>query len=81
LNRKNNLLKDKYNNDEKYARLHKKLTSSNTLNTREITIFETLIDIKTQADKKILDNAHMIDNEEYFIKFMSPIIVNAFYNH
>jgi hypothetical protein len=28
-----------------------------------------------------LDNAHMIDNEEYFIKFMSPIIVNAFYNH
>ena len=81
LNRRNNLLKAKYENDEKYARLHKRIMEERNINAREITIFETLMDIKNQADQKVLDNARMIQNEDYFIKFMSPIVITNFENH
>lgn len=81
LNRRNNLLKAKYENDEKYARLHKRIMEESKLNAREITIFETLMDIKKQADQKVLDNARMIQNEDYFTKFMSPIVISNFENH
>jgi type I restriction enzyme, R subunit len=81
LNRRNDLLKVKYGNDEKFARLHKRILENGRINAREITIFETLMDIKQQADQKVLDNARMIQNEEYFNKFMSPIVINNFDNH
>lgn len=81
LNRRNNLLKAKYDNDEKYARLHKRVIQDKKINAREITIFETLMDIKKQADETVLDNAPMTKNEEYFIKFMSPIVISNFENH
>ncbi len=81
LNRKNNLLKEKYEKDEKFVRLHKRIKEEKTIDAREITIFETLNDIKKQADQKVLDNSQMIKNEEYFIKFMSPIVINNFDNH
>lgn len=81
LNRRNNLLKAKYFNDEKFARLHKRIMEQNNLNAREITIFESLIDIKKEADQKVLDNARMIQNEDYFVKFMSPIVITNFENH
>lgn len=81
LNRRNNLLKVKYDNDEKYARLHKRILETKRVNARESIIFEALSDIKQQADQKVLDNARMIQNEDYFIKFMSPIVISNFENH
>jgi type I restriction enzyme, R subunit len=81
LNRKNNQLKAKYENDEKYARLHKRILEEKNINARETSIFESLIDIKKEADQKVLDNARMIQNEDYFIKFMSPIVISNFENH
>ncbi|MCF7819859.1 MAG: DEAD/DEAH box helicase family protein [Candidatus Pacebacteria bacterium] len=81
LNRRNNQLKAKYENDEKYARIHKRILEERNVDAREITIFETLTDIKKQADQKVLDNARMIQNEDYFIKFMSPIVIGSFENH
>ena len=81
LNRKNTLLKEKYKKDEKFARLHKRIMGEKSIDARELTIFETLNDIKKQADQKVLDNSQMIKNEEYFIKFMSPIVINNFDNH
>lgn len=81
LNRRNNLLKAKYDNDEKYARLHKRVMTEKNINAREITIFETLMDIKKEADERVLNNNRMIQNEDYFIKFMSPIVISNFENH
>jgi type I restriction enzyme R subunit len=81
LNRRNNQLKAKYENDEKYARIHKRVMEEREFNAREITIFEALADIKEQADQKVLDNAHMIQNDEYFSRFMSPIVITNFENH
>jgi len=81
LNRKNSLLKEKYEKDEKFARIHKRIMEAKDVDARELTIFETLNDIKKQADQKVLDNSKMIKNEEYFIKFMSPIVIGSFDNH
>ncbi len=81
LNRRNNLLKAKYFNDEKFARLHKRIMEEKNINAREVTIFESLMDIKKEADQKVLDNARMIQNEDYFVKFMSPIVITNFENH
>lgn len=81
LNRRNNQLKSKYENDEKYARLHKRVIRQKSFNARESSIHEALMDIKHNADQKVLENARMIQNEDYFVKFMSPIVVNAFEGH
>jgi len=34
--------------------------------------------VKQKADEKVLSNSRMIQNEDYFTKFMSPIVIGAF---
>ena len=43
LNRRNNQLKSKYRDDEKFVRLHKRVLESNRINAREITIYDSLL--------------------------------------
>lgn len=81
LNRRNNLLRQKYNYDEKFARMHKRILEDKNLNAREVTIFESLQAIKQEADQKVLVNARMLNNEHFFTQFMSPIVINSFQNH
>lgn len=78
LNRRNNLLKAKYENDEKYAKLHKRVMEKGNISDRESLVYEALMDIKKQADEKVLINNHMLDNEGFFVQFMSPLVVNGF---
>ena len=66
LNRKNNLLKAKYENDAKYARMHKRILEKGNISKRESEICETLLDIKKQADDKVLINTKLLENESYF---------------
>lgn len=80
LNRRNNLLKAKYENDEKYARLHKRVMEHGNISDRESLIYEALMEIKNQADEKVLINSKMLNNEGYFVQFMSPIVMNGFEN-
>jgi type I restriction enzyme R subunit len=49
LNRQNNLLKDKYDSDPKYARIHKRLVEKGTLSQKESQIFEALKSVKQDA--------------------------------
>jgi type I restriction enzyme R subunit len=78
LNRRNNLLKAKYSGDEKYARIHKRITEAKNLNTRERLIFEALSRIKEEADQTVLENALITQNEGYFTRFMGPIVSRGF---
>ncbi|MBU1446505.1 DEAD/DEAH box helicase family protein [Patescibacteria group bacterium] len=78
LNRRNNLLKAKYENDEKYAKLHKRVIEKGNISDRESLVYKALMDIKKQADEKVLINNHMLDNEGFFVQFMSPLVVNGF---
>jgi len=78
LNRKNNLLKAKYKNDNKYARVHKRVMDSGTLSTKDSETFETLMEIKKQADNKILINQRLLENESFFDQLMLKTVIEAF---
>jgi type I restriction enzyme R subunit len=78
LERKNQLLKAKYNNDEKYARLHKRLMEKNPLTDSESKLFEALNGLKTEVDNQIQQNAKMLENENFIKQMIPPIIFNEF---
>lgn len=78
LNRKNNLLKAKYENDAKYARIHKRILENGTISKRESEIAEVLLDIKNQADDRILVNRKLLDNEGYFQSATLQMVLTSF---
>jgi type I restriction enzyme R subunit len=80
LNRQNNLLKDKYNSDPKYARIHKRLLEKGTLSKKESEIFEALQSIKGKADEQVLQNTKLLNNESYFTTEMTRLVVEQFKN-
>jgi type I restriction enzyme, R subunit len=78
LERKNNLLKAKYDNDEKYARLHKRLMEKNPLTDSEGKLFEALSGLKFLVDEKIEQNSKILENENYVEKMMLRLVLNQF---
>ncbi len=80
LNRKNNLLKAKYESDAKYARVHKRILEKGTITKRESEICDTLNNIKIQADDKVLLNSNILNNESYFEKLMLQMVIGNFQN-
>jgi len=80
LNRQNNLLKDKYQQDEKYARIHKRLIERGDISKRVSELFEALQSVKSQADDTVLQNTRILDNESYFEQLMIKLVINQFVN-
>lgn len=78
LNRKNNLLKAKYEHDAKYARMHKRILEKGGISKRESEICETLMDIKQQVDDRVLINTQMLNNESYFGQLMIGMVIGGF---
>jgi type I restriction enzyme R subunit len=78
LNRRNNLLKAKYKNDPKFVRTHKRVIESGGVSKRESEVFETLMEIKTQADDKILINQRLLENESFFDQLMRKTVIDGF---
>jgi type I restriction enzyme, R subunit len=78
LNRRNNLLKAKYENDAKYARMHKRILEKGGISKRESEICETLLDIKNQTDDKVLINTKLLNNESYFEKLLMQLVMGSF---
>lgn len=78
LNRQNNLLKDKYQKDEKYARIHKRITEKGNISERESLIFEALQKIKWEADETVLQNTRILNNESYFEQLMIKLVIQQF---
>jgi len=78
LNRKNNLLKAKYNNDTKYVRVHKRIVERGGISKRESEIHETLMNVKQAADDKVLLNNKILDNEGYFDQMILRTVIQGF---
>jgi type I restriction enzyme R subunit len=78
VNRKNNLLKAKYENDAKYARTHKRILERGNISKKESEICETLMDIKKQTDEKVLLNTKVLDNESYFSQDLIKMVIESF---
>ncbi|WP_371203197.1 type I restriction enzyme subunit R domain-containing protein [Empedobacter falsenii] len=78
LNRKNALLRAKYDNDDKYARIHKRLSEKGTLNTKELQLHRALMQVKSQVDEIISNQEEMVKNEAYFKKYLLKLVVDEF---
>ena len=75
INRKNDLLKAKYNHDEKYVRIHKRLVEKGSLTLKETQLYEALQSIKLHADEQLIRNSRIMDNESYFGEFLMQLLV------
>ena len=80
LNRQNNLLKDKYNSDPKYARIHKRLVENGAISKKESQIYDALQSVKSEADLQVLQNTRLLNNQEYFSSQMMRLIIEQFKN-
>jgi len=80
LNRQNNLLKDKYNSDPKYARIHKRLVENGTISKKESEIFAALIAVKSNADVQVIQNTKLLNAESYFSSEMMKLVIDQFKN-
>lgn len=78
LNRKNALLKAKYENDEKYTRIHKRLTEKRTLNAKEIQLHRALMQVKEQVDNKLEGQEDLLHNEAFFKRYLLKMVVDEF---
>ncbi|MFA5329665.1 MAG: type I restriction endonuclease [Prolixibacteraceae bacterium] len=78
LNRKNNLLKAKYHNDQKYARIHKRMVEQGAVSKRESDIHEVLTEIKTKTDEKVILNQKVLRNDNYFDGMVRFLIMDCF---
>ena len=78
LERKNELLKAKYNNDEKYARLHKRLMEKEPLTDSETKLFEILSNLKRTVDSKIEQNTQILSNENFVDRMVTRLIIDEF---
>ena len=63
LNSKNERLTSKYAGDEKFMRVHKRLSSQFSSSTM---LHELLIEVKTTIDGKLISNYAVLDNAPYF---------------
>ncbi len=80
LDRKNQLLKAKYENDAKYMRLHKRLMEKDPLTDSESKLFEALQSLKKEADEQILKNSNMLQNESFVEKMMVRLVIDQLKN-
>jgi type I restriction enzyme R subunit len=80
LERKNQLLSAKYDNDEKYARLHKRLMEKDPLTDSESKLFEALQGLKKEVDLHIIQNSKMLENESFIEKMIMRLVIDQFKN-
>lgn len=80
LNRRNELLRAKYENDEKYARIHKRLIEKGELNAKEIQLHRALMQVKEQVDDTLFRQESLIQNEAFFKRYLLKLVIEEFKN-
>ena len=78
LNRKNELLKTKYQGDSKFARTHKRLMENPIFNGDRAKIFNALIHVKQDMDEKVINLSQILDNTAYFEKQAQGSVLQRF---
>jgi len=78
LNRKNALLKAKYSNDEKYVRIHKRLTEKGTLNAKEMQLHRALMLVKNEVDSRLESQEDYLSNEALFDRYLVKLVAQQF---
>jgi type I restriction enzyme R subunit len=78
LNLNNEQIRQKYNGDEKYARIHKRLFEKKTVGNSERTIYEALLAVKEDTDSQLIINTRLVNNENYFSRMVMPNVIDRF---
>lgn len=81
INQRNDILKKKYQKDERFVRIHKRIREVNTtrpdrpiISAEEYEIAENLSKMKQDIDHRLFLNIHMLDNEDSFKQDVLAII-------
>lgn len=81
INQRNEILKKKYQKDERFVRIHKRIREVNTtrpdrpiISAEEYEIAENLSKMKQDIDHHLFLNIHMLDNEDSFKQDVLAII-------
>lgn len=78
-NRRDALLKAKYEHDEKFARIHKRILERNPAWAgRLVYINQALLGIKHDTDERILHQNAVLNNEPFFTRSTQPIVITSF---
>lgn len=76
LNLKDQMLAKKYENDEKFVRIHKRINEQNkNIFNSELKLNEFLLSIKYKVDLIILNNINILDNQDFFSEQVKRIIL------
>ncbi|WP_028123064.1 type I restriction endonuclease subunit R [Epilithonimonas tenax] len=79
LNNRNSNLNSKYDHDEKFTRIHKRLMEKGSIFAQESQIHEALMDTKTMVDLLVLNNANILkEGNDYFNDEVLSIIIQKF---
>lgn len=78
LERKNQLLRAKYQDDEKYARLHKRLMEEDPISDSNRKLSEVLQELKKDVDEEIGQNTKQLNNESYVAKMLQRLVIHQF---
>lgn len=78
LNNKDAQLAAKYENDAKFARIHKRIRENKfeVLNS-DITLHEVLLQIKHRTDETVINNQALLNNEDYFAEATKRTIMET----
>ena len=76
-NRRDALLKAKYEHDEKFTRIHKRIVEKKP-DWKMISINLALLGIKYRIDDRILHQKAVLHNEPYFTQSVQPLVINSF---
>lgn len=78
LNNKDAMLAAKYENDTKFARIHKRIKehNMNVLNS-DLALHETLLFIKHETDKTVVNNQAILNNQDYFAEATKRTILET----
>lgn len=77
LNRRNELLRAKYEHDRKYAVVHKRIMERGDISKRESQVNAVLMDVKREADAQVAGNSKLLSNEAYFSGQMLSWVTRA----
>lgn len=90
INRRNNMLKKKYADDEKYVRVFKRIEEENEERKRgkkkpliseiDYEISESLTNMKENIDNIVMNNVHSLENESSFRQAVLSAISNTLYD-
>ncbi len=78
LNRENNLLKVKYENDERYVRIQKRLQEKTNLSIKEMQLHRALMQVKKEVDDKLASQEDFMKNEALFDRYITKLIAEQF---